>query len=1123
MTEGLKKLGKLFYIAFLIIILLYSQIPTSQGNSVRDSVRTAVVRPVFTATAYSSFYNFYGLYLNAPRDSFITTPQHLRLLNASIVDSWGWSLSLAEFIEGRLAHDRGLSPVQINDVDVHEGKLFDQNRRKYDVLILGFTEYVTAKQYREYKNFVATGGRIIFLDATQFLAEVDYHPQAKRLSLVKGHGWNFNGTHAWKGDFHRWFNENTEWIGSNYGVHFSGNPKIEGAIPDPSHPLGVLLRNTYGKNHSLFRHYKQHEENTVTNPNVKIIVRWNILGGNRGQTVASYELNHLRGAVLHTGIMASDIIGTDPEMQYFLIQMINYALNSTVLDSYAQSGFEAKPLWSYKAGGRISPSFLGGSLALSGDGKYVVLGSEDGFLHLLDAGNGRVFWKQRMPQAVLGVDVSLEATRIVAFTGVSIEQHETGSIIFFDRDGEQLWSVDGGPGGKTVAVSSGGRYVASSGDEGVTFRSDDGNVLWSIGRSALPHGTLPVRVAISPAAIPSTLVISEDTRIQLIDSSGRSLWTYHTLEPILSSAASSNSEHVVIASQDGFLRYLDGKGNLLRLVSLPSVRSIAMNSQGDYVVAGLGDGQVRFFDLSGNQLLSMKVSESPIDVVDVSEDGRFVVVASLDTVSMFQVKVPTIAETALGPCRLTASQYYLSVFARYGNVAGSGTHDSCSVVKLTATQIIDHNNGTRRVFTDWVGDWFSNSPELSILMEKNGSVTANYKTQFYLTVESAYGNPSSSGWYDAGDLARLSVTSTVDFGNATRRIFFSWKGDLVSSSNTPSIIINSPKKIVADWKTQYFLKIDPQGGIASGEGWYDANSEATVSAQSPSNEVPASSRLVFKSWSGDVVSDSPTIKVKVDRPILLSTNWRTQFFLSIDAGGGFVDRGSSWVDKGEAVLVTATSPSNEIPENTRMIFTGWRGSVDSSELSVSFTMQDANGLIASWEPEYYLKISSAYGSPKGEGWYRAGQSAQVSVEPSVSVIVQQVFNGWSGDFASTKADDAVIMDRPRQITATWKEDYTQLELLLPIFTIGAIDYGSIRINRKPRPKEDVISPEGQSVRVMRRPSLIVMVAPVLGLFGQMGVGHLYLRRLKRGILIQLLGLILSLAAYGILIGLIKLA
>ncbi len=287
----------------------------------------AIVKPVFTATAYSSFYTFYGEHARIQAGNFIKDKTSLKLLNASVIDSWGWSNQLVVFARSKSLSQLNLSPVLITDIDVHEGRLFQSGVRRYDVLLLGFTEYVTAKEYGEYRRFVSSGGKIIFLDATQFLAEVTYHPSSGRVSLKAGHGWEFNGTHAWKGPYHRWFDENTRWVGSNYGVFFSGRTTFKGAMPNPSHPLGERLTETSGSDNLFFKSYVHREENVVTNKSARIIARWVLQGADPSNVVAAYELKSGKGTVLHTGVFGSDLIGRDEQFKVFVLNMIAYTLD----------------------------------------------------------------------------------------------------------------------------------------------------------------------------------------------------------------------------------------------------------------------------------------------------------------------------------------------------------------------------------------------------------------------------------------------------------------------------------------------------------------------------------------------------------------------------------------------------------------------------------------------------------------------------------------------------------------------------------------------------------------------------------------------------------------------------
>jgi hypothetical protein len=285
-------------------------------------VRVAVVKPVFTATAYSSFYDFYYKYANTPKGQEIRSD--LEKLNATVVDSWGWSDGLRKFISSSTASQNGLvigkSLTVLTDVSVTEGRLFDdKGANKFDVVVLGFTEYITSQQYSSYKHFVENGGRIIFMDATNFLAEVRYHSRTNHLSLVRGHGWGFDGKKVWHDVFERWGQQNRNWVASNYCCGtYSG---YEGAIVSGTHPISLTLKEHFGA--VVFKTYRGHEENQLTNTTGTIILaRWVHSSPEQHDLVAAYLHRYLGGTVIHIGVMSSDVIYSDESVQLFLIRSI---------------------------------------------------------------------------------------------------------------------------------------------------------------------------------------------------------------------------------------------------------------------------------------------------------------------------------------------------------------------------------------------------------------------------------------------------------------------------------------------------------------------------------------------------------------------------------------------------------------------------------------------------------------------------------------------------------------------------------------------------------------------------------------------------------------------------------
>jgi hypothetical protein len=222
-------------------------------NIPRPPVRLAIVKPVFTAAAYlgsleKSFYGFYRKHSNATAGTIIKTD--LKLLTTTVnMRDWGWSRGVPEFLNLLPANQitiRNYTTI-LTDINVNNGNLFAADgSRKYDAVVVCFSEYVTQAEYDNYKRFVETGGKLFFLDANNFLAEVKYNPDRNEVSLVKGHGWEFNGTAAWKGEFHRWSVENMNWVGSDFRLHGSGRYWMNGAIANTTHPLSVLMRERFG-------------------------------------------------------------------------------------------------------------------------------------------------------------------------------------------------------------------------------------------------------------------------------------------------------------------------------------------------------------------------------------------------------------------------------------------------------------------------------------------------------------------------------------------------------------------------------------------------------------------------------------------------------------------------------------------------------------------------------------------------------------------------------------------------------------------------------------------------------------------------------------------------------------
>src|SRR5215472_2202027 len=276
--------------------------------------RIALIESTFTAAAYNnSFYVFYQKYSHVSADNNITND--LNLLSSKVIKyptiTPTTNVHSAFAMLSLLKNFKLISPdsniTVLTDADVDNGSVFhnrgaersvDTNNNAYDVIILGHQEYVTQQEYNYLKKFVSNGGTMLLLDGNVFYAQIKFDRNTSTVTLVKGHGWAFNGRSAWKSVAERWTKETSEWVGSNYlcyscDITFANDPW----------------------------EYKHHEEQYITNHKDKILMNYNAslihypIPSLR-PIIATYELNYQKGRVISLGIYSDDVITNESFDKY---------------------------------------------------------------------------------------------------------------------------------------------------------------------------------------------------------------------------------------------------------------------------------------------------------------------------------------------------------------------------------------------------------------------------------------------------------------------------------------------------------------------------------------------------------------------------------------------------------------------------------------------------------------------------------------------------------------------------------------------------------------------------------------------------------------------------------------
>ena len=105
------------------------------------------------------------------------------------------------------------------------------------------------------------------------------------------------------------------------------------------------------------------------------------------------------------------------------------------------------------------------------------------------------------------------------------------------------------------------------------------------------------------------------------------------------------------------------------------------------------------------------------------------------------------------------------------------------------------------------------------------------------------------------------------------------------------------------------------------------------------------------------------------------------------------------------------------------------GSIDSTAAPIDNYFLGEEGIRA----QYYLTVTSNYGTVTGLGWYDSGYIANFSVSSTsipAGFLTYYIFTKWSGDYTGNEYMASIIMNSPKTITAEWITDYSQLYLAI---------------------------------------------------------------------------------------------
>jgi hypothetical protein len=298
-----------------------------------------------------------------------------------------------------------------------------------------------------------------------------------------------------------------------------------------------------------------------------------------------------------------------------------------------------------------------------------------------------------------------------------------------------------------------------------------------------------------------------------------------------------------------------------------------------------------------------------------------------------------------------SAEYLLTVESPVAGAGGSGWYPAGATVSATVSnQYYAQAPGERLSFQGWSGD--ATGAQLTsdpILMDGPKTARAQYGTQFYLDVSTAYGEVAGAGWYDRGAKAHAVIASSqVAVSPGMRELFVGWSGDATGTGITSNeILMDGPRRVGTTWRTEYELRIESPYGTVVGAGWYQSGSFATASLNASVVGTATGERVVFTGWTGDAAGAAAF----GSNPILMSgpksahAQWSKEYFLNVVSDLGTVS-GGGWHREGASVQIRASTEATSAGQTYR--FSGWSGDVTSADPSVTVTMTKAMTVQANW-------------------------------------------------------------------------------------------------------------------------------------------------------------------------------
>jgi len=248
-----------------------------------------------------------------------------------------------------------------------------------------------------------------------------------------------------------------------------------------------------------------------------------------------------------------------------------------------------------------------------------------------------------------------------------------------------------------------------------------------------------------------------------------------------------------------------------------------------------------------------------------------------------------------GPSKHRPIDVYLTVESEHGSPnppVGSNYLNYGMTITTSVDSSVPAGEGTRYACAGWTGTGSAPATGEENLCQftitQNSSIVWLWKTQYYLTTDSLYGDPQGEGWYDEGATASWSVTSPWPGATGVQYV--------ATPPTSGTVVMDAPKTVTVTWTTQYKLTttVSPEGSgtvelSPAGEDgyYYDEGAVVTLTANPETG-------YIFGYWSGDLSGGNNRETLNMNEPKSVTANFALLAIYVDGASGQDTNDGLTW-------------------------------------------------------------------------------------------------------------------------------------------------------------------------------------------------------------------------------------